>query len=166
MSARLSVVFAGISLAIASSFWGGTAHAKDLYRWVDEKGTTHIADTVPPEYKKSAKRIDTRASQVSESDRAQAIARAAREKAAADGAGAANTPSKVDLTAEKQPATSGTDQNASCDQLRRAYAASQGCFAPYRAANGAVKAEAYQRCTEVPDPSPRCGIPSNSHVDD
>jgi hypothetical protein len=164
MSARLSVVFAGISLAIASSVWAVTAHAKDLYRWVDEKGTTHIADTVPPEYRKNAKRIDTRASQVSENDRAAAAERAAKEKAALDHpvVPAQPQPRVGELVPANRPAASGLDeQRARCDEWRRAYAESLACFAPYRNVNGSAKVEAYQNCTEVPDPSPTCGIPSN-----
>jgi hypothetical protein len=61
-----------------------------------------------------------------------------------------------------KPAASGVDdKSAKCEQLQRAYAESQACFAPYRNVNGSVSAEAYQRCIEVPDPSPSCGIPSN-----
>jgi hypothetical protein len=164
MSARLSVVFAGVSLAIASSVWAVTAHAKDLYRWVDEKGTTHIADTVPPEYRKNAKRIDTRASQVSESDRAAAAERAAREKAALDNRAvpAQPQPRVGELVPASRPAASGLDeQRARCDEWRRAYAESQSCFNSFGTVSGAVRAEAYQHCTEVPDPSPTCGIPSN-----
>ena len=163
MSARLSVVFAGISLAIASSVWAVTAHAKELYRWVDEKGTTHIADTVPPEYRKSAKRIDTRASQVSESDRAAAAERAAKEKAALDNPVPAQArPRAGELVPANRPAASGLDeQRARCDEWRRAYAESQSCFNSFGTVSGAVRAEAYRHCTEVPDPSPTCGIPSN-----
>jgi hypothetical protein len=44
-----------------------------------------------------------------------------------------------------------------CDALRRRYAQSQACFAPYRLANGAVRPEAFERCREMPDPALTCG---------
>ena len=84
MIERLSVTLACVSVAALCSVLAPLAHAADIYRWVDEKGLTHISDTVPPQYRKNATRIDTSASQVSESDRALAAERAAREKAALD----------------------------------------------------------------------------------
>ncbi|HEY2926593.1 DUF4124 domain-containing protein [Piscinibacter sp.] len=46
-----------------------------------------------------------------------------------------------------------------CAARLRRYRESQECFAPYRTVTGAIKAEAYQRCVELPDPSPQCGLP-------
>lgn len=163
MIARLSVMSGCASFAIFLSF-ATMADAKDIYRWVDEQGRTHISDTVPPQYSKSAQRIDTHASQVSESDRAQAAARAAREKTALDGmqAAPASAPHAEQRAPQSKPGSANTDdKSAQCAQMRRAYAESQACFAPYRNANGSVRSEAYQRCPQIPDPSPDCGIPSN-----
>jgi hypothetical protein len=162
MNTRLSAKFGRVAILVLSS-WTASAHAKDLYRWVDEKGTTQISDTVPPQYRKNAKRIDTSASRVSESDRAQAAERASREKAAAERSSAPPAaPRATEPVAANRPAAtiSGARQTQ-CEQLRRAYAESQACFSSYGTANGAVRAEAYQHCTQVPDPSPSCGIPSN-----
>ncbi|HWT72514.1 MAG TPA: DUF4124 domain-containing protein [Oxalicibacterium sp.] len=163
MIARLSVVFAGISLAVVASVWTVPSHAKDLYRWVDEQGRTQISDTVPPQYRNKAKRIDTRASQVSEGVRARAVERAEREKALAaeTAAPAKATNTREPVQANRPGGASPSDKDASCEQQRRNYAASQACFASYRNANGSVRSEAYQYCTEAPDPSPSCGIPSN-----
>jgi len=44
-----------------------------------------------------------------------------------------------------------------CAALRKRYAESQACFAPYRLANGGIKPEAFKRCREVPDPALTCG---------
>jgi hypothetical protein len=52
------------------------------------------------------------------------------------------------------PAKEGDD----CAQLRRLYEESLACFAPYVLANGATKAEAFQKCTVRADPAPLCGI--------
>ena len=52
---------------------------------------------------------------------------------------------------------SGASSSAECTALRREYARSQACFAPYRLANGGLKPEAFKRCKEVENPSVRCG---------
>jgi hypothetical protein len=46
---------------------------------------------------------------------------------------------------------------ADCTVLRKRYAESQACFAPYRLANGGLKPEAYKRCREIADPALKCG---------
>ncbi|HEY2190350.1 MAG TPA: hypothetical protein VGH48_17465 [Caldimonas sp.] len=51
---------------------------------------------------------------------------------------------------------------ADCAAMRKRFADSQACFAPYRLANGAIRAEAYKRCRETPDPSATCGPESVS----
>ena len=63
-----------------------------------------------------------------------------------------NSASKVTLP------SSGITASDCAARLRR-YRESQECFAPYRTVTGAIKAEAYQRCVELPDPSPQCGLP-------
>jgi len=42
-------------LAVLS--WGGSAAAGKLYRWVDENGTVHFGDHVPPEYSKGDRQV-------------------------------------------------------------------------------------------------------------
>ena len=49
------------------------------------------------------------------------------------------------------------EQAADCAALRREYARSQACFAPYRLANGGMKPEAYRRCKPVENPAVTCG---------
>jgi hypothetical protein len=41
---------------------------------------------------------------------------------------------------------------AACEEQKRAYRESERCFAPYRTANGGIKAEAFQKCKEVKEP--------------
>ena len=52
---------------------------------------------------------------------------------------------------------SASSPDAECPALRKEYLESQACFQRYRVANGTVRPEAYKRCREVVDPSPRCG---------
>jgi hypothetical protein len=46
---------------------------------------------------------------------------------------------------------------ADCAAMRKRFAESQACFAPYRLANGAIRPEAYKHCHQMPDPSATCG---------
>jgi len=48
-----------------------------------------------------------------------------------------------------------------CVALRQRYRESAACFAPYRTASSAIKAEAFDKCgTPVLDPADKCGPPS------
>jgi Domain of unknown function (DUF4124) len=153
-----------ISLLISCALLSSVAYAAELYRWVDENGRTHIEDTVPARYKNAATKIDTHQFELSESQRREAIARTAKEKQDLD--------ARIRLDAEKAeiPAAKGAQakpapapgSDAECEQLKTAYRESQECFAPYRQANGSVKAEAFQNCQTVADPSSQCGLrPAN-----
>ncbi len=51
----------------------------------------------------------------------------------------------------------GATSEATCARLRKEYLDSQACFERYRIVGGAVKPEAFERCRNVVDPSPRCG---------
>ena len=41
---------------------------------------------------------------------------------------------------------------AACEEQKRLYRESERCFAPYRTANGGIKAEAFQKCKEMKEP--------------
>lgn len=43
---------------------------------------------------------------------------------------------------------------SACEASWHRYLASAACFDQYRVVGGGLKAEAYQRCTEVPQPEP------------
>jgi hypothetical protein len=64
-------------------------------------------------------------------------------------------------TSAARPAKSAGSLNgpttADCAALRKRYAESQACFAPYRLANGGIKPEAAKHCREVADPALKCG---------
>lgn len=151
----------GMLAAVSLTVFAAWAHASDIYRWVDEKGKTHVADTVPPQYQKRAEKVDTRASEVSERQRAEANSRANRQKSAVGGTPYTPPSAGVITPGTGKPGASGLDDaRAKCQERHRAYAESQSCFGRYTTAFG-IRAEAYQHCTEIPDPSPDCGIPAN-----
>lgn len=148
-------------LAVSLTVWGAWAHAADIYRWVDEKGKTHVADTVPPHYQKRAEKVDTSPSELSEKQRAEARVRASKQKSAAERTPSAPPRAGVIAPTTNKPGASGLDDaRAKCEERRRAYAESQTCFGRYTTVFG-IHSDAYQHCTEIPDPSPDCGIPSN-----
>ena len=45
-----------------------------------------------------------------------------------------------------------SDKNSTCQEKMAKYKASVACFAPFTLVNGAVKPEAFEHCTEVPQP--------------
>jgi hypothetical protein len=148
----------------------GLSHAADIWRWVDEHGRTHVADSVPERYKAVATKINSEKFQVPESERATAAARAAKDRdrladleAQRIRDEAAQRPPSAPGSAASGPAgQSSTGQTGTeCDALWRAYYESQECFAPYLIPRG-VKEEAFQQCKTVLSPSSRCGPAKNT----
>jgi len=151
---------------VAFSLMCSTLYAADIYRWVDENGRTQFSDTVPEKYRKSAVKMDSRQHELSAEQRQEAEARAAQEKAQA--AEVAQRKARADAEAAAKPAAPAIaparskprpviDENTDCATLYRLYRESIDCFAPYISATGTTKAEAFEKCTPVPDPSRKCG---------
>ena len=164
--ASLAVPAARVSLAVAvvaaASF---AAHGADIYVWTDENGKTHLADSVPAKYQKSAVKIDSSQFELSpEQQREAAAARVALEKkAAAASAPAASAPARAippqtagPLNASAASAPPGAN-SAECEALQREYRASLECFAPFVNANGSLKPGAFAACRSVPNPTAKCG---------
>lgn len=136
--------------------------ATDIYRWVDEQGRTHAGDVVPERYKGVAVRIDSKAFQPSERQRAEAADRAAKDRArwseieaSRQAQSQSSAASSASLGASTRQAASPT--GSECDRLWQEYHQSQVCFAPYQLGGRGIKAEAYSKCKEVPNPSQKCG---------
>jgi len=158
-------MFRSATLAALFGLIWCAAHAGDVYRWVDGNGRVHFSDSVPDEFKKSATRIDSSKYEISEEQRLRAQERAAddaakaralenqRARAAEKDAHAA---SQAAATAKRAPrATAGGSND--CEEQHRRYRESIACFAPYVTTQGAVRAEAYEKCETVSDPGPVCG---------
>ncbi len=137
-------------------------YAADIYRWVDENGRTQFSDVVPEKYKKSAKRMESRPREISAEQRREAEDRAAKERALAEEAAQKRTrvapdkPAKPGSASGNKPSSASND-GTDCATLYRLYRESIDCFAPYVTANGTTKAEAFQKCKAVADPSRKCG---------
>lgn len=150
----------------------------DVYRWVDAQGRVQLSDAVPERYQKSAVRIDTRRSELSEAQRAEVAARRSRQQAqdlAADARRTVNAPAtapSAEPLAEAQAGTASLSKprtvpgtpDVDCERQWRDYFDSQSCFAPYFTDQG-VRGEAFSRCKEVENPSQRCGPAKNPPVD-
>lgn len=140
------------------------AFAGDLYKWVDEAGRTQLSDIVPEKYKKSATRVDGKRYELTAEQRAESDARSERERVAdaakrrASAQAAASAAAAASSAALSKPKAE-PEAKADCETLQRLYRESQECFAPYVTTSGATKAEAFQRCTSVTNPTAKCGSP-------
>jgi cystathionine beta-lyase/cystathionine gamma-synthase len=152
-----------IAMLIGALMLLPTAQGADIYRWVDEDGRTHLSDVVPPQYRKSARKIDPREYELNAEQVRQAQARAERDKAQAALAQQQRASAQAAAALASGPAAAASAPRATlpaatdCATLRRLYRESQECFAPYRTATGATKAEAFEKCTPVVDPVLKCG---------
>jgi hypothetical protein len=156
-------------LAVAALLVVCTAHAADIYRWVDENGRTQVSDQVPEKYRASAKRLgDSRQHELTAEQRREADVRAAREKSRAEEEAQAKAHAEAQAAATASAALATRAASAAgkpepgeasvCNDLRRRYQQSQDCFEPYRTATG-IRAEAFDVCgPPLTDPFRRCGI--------
>lgn len=144
--------------------FAGLADSAAIYRWTDQAGNVNFSDVVPDEYRGVAKRVDSVMPTPSPEEQRSAIERAARDEARAadvpttappanDSPPEGAVPSKI---SSKHPPNAPTE-DTDCDTWRRLYRESLACFAPFRTALGATKAEAFTHCTPVKEPPVRCG---------
>jgi uncharacterized protein DUF4124 len=146
-------------LLVLSSF---PVRGADVYRWTDENGKTHISDSVPEKYRSTAKRIESRQAEPSKSDRRAAEARAAAERARIDAmeaarAAAAKAAAEEEAAAPPKPKAKPSFAESDCETKHRLYKESLDCFARYVTTSGTTKADGFQNCTNLPDPSRECG---------
>jgi len=136
------------ALLVFSLLLPALVHGGEIYRWTDDKGQIHYGDKVPGAFQGAAKPVEVNGAAVSDEERQAAQARLAREKKQlqenAD-SGRTATPQAAPPPAPREAAT--------CEEQWARYDASWACFNPYRTAYGAVKAEAYQHCTQIEAPA-------------
>lgn len=119
------------------------ANAGDILQWTDENGRRHFGETVPEQYKKSAKKMEAGKTNIMQSQKP------------------ANNyvpPPDHDASPAWQPnnnpgAGSAPTGQESCREKMQRYRDSQACFIPYRNENGSLKPEAFKRCKEIPQPT-------------
>jgi hypothetical protein len=119
-------------------------------KWVDEKGVVHYGESVPEKFKSSAKVVPLRSDAPNAADARQAQSRL-------EGYRATLKPGNktAETTASSQIAASTPDRphEPSCDERWQQYRESLECFGPYRTANGAIKAEAFDHCPDIKEPT-------------
>jgi len=153
--------------ALAALSAAAAAQAGDIYRWVDESGRTHMADTVPERYRRTAKHLDGRKYELSEADKEAANGARERARAAHAEAEARRSASENQQAAQapegragEKPGRQSDASGSECDRLWREYYASQACFGPWQ-----TTPEAYARCKQTVSPAQRCGPSSFSPSD-
>lgn len=125
-----ALVFLGL---VCASSWAG-----EIYKWIDENGTIQMGDMVPPKYRSKAKRLNY-----------QEVTPAIRPQAPVSSPPPFSRSQTPEATVV--PAAKAGDADSYEEKMRK-YRASQECFAPYRNATGGIKAEAFQHCTDLPEP--------------
>lgn len=143
---------AKISMLFAACLFSAVANGGEMYRWTDKEGRVHYSDSVPDSQKANARTVDT-GSSLTEAQRRQAERRAAMEKSILDRRARANRADSEDYGVPSD--TRAGNPKGGCEEAWRRYRESQACFAPYKLANGAVKAEAFTRCVDVAEPECR-----------
>ena len=140
-------------------------YAAEVYKWVDEHGQVHYGNAVPKAHQKAARPVDTAVPAPTDAERRDAAALAEREQAAAESlrrdrekARAKEAPKAVPAVkappapSPASPTTALSDKKRQCEEELKRFRQSQDCFAPYRTANGGIKAEAFKHCVEVKMP--------------
>lgn len=144
--------FLVVSLAAMS-----VAGATEVYRWTDSQGKAHASDRPPERHHGKVRRDHYKAHQLTEAQREEAKRRALAEKSLRDQA--AKLPPMM-ITPEpmaEEPMVDEQRQETECERMTRQYRESEACFAPFKLWNGATRAEAFQYCTPVVEPSIKCG---------
>jgi hypothetical protein len=152
-----------VVLASAVLLCQGATSAGAVCQWEDEQGQVHFSDSVPDKYKRAARRMDTRGSEISPEQ-----ARAARAQADALKARAAGVPSSTPRASSRQLGASPPASQAAagrppaelgdCAAWRQAFVASRDCYAGYQTTRGALKPGATEACgPEIANPEPKCG---------
>ena len=140
------------------------ADASSICRWVDENGLVQFSDIVPDRYTAVVTCIHTQPLEpTTEQREAGKRAKDRRDKTRPPAQAASSTVSPqvtAPQPAVKQPAEAITD-STDCKTWQRLYDESGACFAPFRTAHGGIKAQAFDKCNEVPSPEVKCGPPRN-----
>nr|WP_295775807.1 DUF4124 domain-containing protein [Rhodoferax sp.] len=151
-----------------------TAYAVDIYRWVDERGQVHMADTVPEKYRNAATKINSRQFELTPEQGAEAEARAglerergARTKAELDAKEQRLKQQRAEAEAElaKVGAAGGSKQatddgGKNCKAQWQQFVERSSCYMQYRNANGGLRPGYLENCIDVQSPVPKCQIPT------
>lgn len=150
MLRRAVAVFA--VLFISAAAYGG-----EIYKWKDKDGHTHFSDPASTSKAqiKNSEKVKLIGSTVTDAQRNQAEAIAAKMKTHEDRSPVNSSAAPGDVSQADQDTPPAADPKSQCREEWRKYKESQDCFAPYVTVNG-IKGEAYQHCTELKQPTKFC----------
>ena len=156
-------MIARVAVLVVLGWLAGSVAAAEIYKWIDEHGQTQYGNSVPKAHRSQAKAIELDP-EVTDAQRDEAQARSVKERALAESmtrerqkAAQKVAPKPSVPPAPVKPVSSGpgpSDKKRQCEEDWKRYQESQACFAPYRTANGGIKAEAFQHCAELKQPAP------------
>jgi hypothetical protein len=147
-----------LACLLAAALLPGVAAATEIYRWVDEQGTPHIADKPPKNPPANMTRETLPSQETSPQRQREAQERVQRDQQRARAL--ENQRGKDPVQAPPVARPSAAAGNQDCKARWAAYERSQACFAPYRTAEAGLKPEAFAACgPDLTDPSPDCGPP-------
>jgi hypothetical protein len=121
----------------------GSAHATEIYKWVDERGVTQYSSALPQDAR--AQRFIPRGN--ASTYPATAFARDTYPDPTPQ------APAGYTAPAPRASLYPPVPQTPTREQRLAAYRASQECFEQYRNANASMKAEAFSVCREMKDPN-------------
>lgn len=133
-----------IGLASLPAFGG------EIYKWIDNEGKVHYGDRVPDQYKKRATVPDL--PEIATVDLSSPPVPQLGDVYGDSGLSAGRSRLQDDDVLWSSGVSETDASDAACEAKMQRYRESQACFAPYRLANGAIKAEAFEHCTAIPQP--------------
>jgi len=127
------------------------SYGDQIYKWTDENGQIHYGNKIPDSQKKVLK---TFKSDPLTSGQQTSLPTLKKPQIETSKAPLEPPPPKLD----DAPTTSqSSDKKSECEEAWKKYEESQACFAPYVLYKGrGVKAEAFEHCTVVHQPTEIC----------
>ncbi len=156
-------VLKSLTATVACALLVAGVRATEMYEWVDAAGLTHVSDVVPPEFQKTAKRIDSRQFEPSATDKQAADQRAATLKAQSEQtdkrleAAAARRADAASAAARDVAANAAkNNKEQECAELWRKFHEGQTCFMARSRRDGSMRP--LRACDpEIQDPTAKCG---------
>ncbi|MGA7595306.1 MAG: DUF4124 domain-containing protein [Gallionella sp.] len=134
-----------------------TAYGDPIYKWTDENGRVHYGDSTPKSQKNVAKNINLKSVSITESMHQETETRNAKDKGQSSQINKLieSKDSRVEASDSAQvnngKAAAG-NKESKCEEEWRKFRESQACFAPFAKEGGGFRGEAFEHCTEIPQP--------------
>jgi len=145
-------MLAKLLYALVAAWFSIAAARAEIYKWTDDNGRVHYGNSIPESQKN--KITKTFKSEPSSSGAQEPVSPA--QKLTPKNRSTVESASQSAAQSPPAPAQPST-KKSKCEEAWRKYEESQACFAPYVLYKGrGVKAEAFEHCTVVPQPTETC----------